>query len=231
MADDTTTAAELSGFLRTLAPDDAHRLVAAGSKRSVPRGGALFLEGDHGDQVFVLLAGRVKVFRTTPEGRELVLSLRGPGDLVGEMAPIDGQGTQRSASVFALEPVTARVLTGDEFRSCILERPAVGLALLRMLTRRLRDADRRRAEFGGYDTSARVARLLVELCPADAATGPGGSVELDLVLTQAELASMVGASRESVVRALTDLRTRGLIRTGRRAITVTDPDGLRSLSD
>jgi CRP-like cAMP-binding protein len=224
--------ARVTGFLRSLPVDDAEVFTASGARRTFSRGSALFLEGDRSDHAYLILSGRVKVFRTTPEGRELVLSVRGPGDVLGEMAAVDDVGTGRSASVFALEPVVARMLSGEELRALILARPAIGLALLSTLTRRLRDADRRRAEFGGYDTRTRVAHLLTELCPAalaDDGSGTEAEVALDLALTQAEIAGLVGASRESVVRALTTLRARGLIRTGRRSITVVDPAGLRAL--
>jgi CRP/FNR family cyclic AMP-dependent transcriptional regulator len=116
----------------------------------------------------------------------------------------------------------------SEFRSLVAGRPAVALELLRMIADRLRSSDRRRVEFGAYSTTRRVARLLVDLA---ADTGLSGTVVvLRSGLTQDDLAGMVGASRESVARALATLRTLGFVSTGRRQVAVLDLVGLREFA-
>jgi CRP-like cAMP-binding protein len=185
----------------------------------------VFSDGDHSDFVIVIVEGRVKVFVTSREGEETVLGIRGPGAVVGEFAAFDGG--PRVASAVALESLTVRVLTAEEFRAFIEQRPKAGLELIRTLIGRLGEADRRRAEFGVYDTVSRVAHLLSDL----AAEQRGGTDELEVRLSQQDIAGLVGASRESVVRALTTLRNRGLVTTGRRTIRVLDPDALRSFAD
>jgi len=174
----------------------------------------VFHEGDRSDFVAVLERGRVKVLTTSSDGAETLLSVRGPGALVGELAALDG--APRLASAVALDPVTALVVTADEFRRFLGDHPRVALELVRTLVVRLRESDRRRIEFGSHDVASRLAAVLVELAARSN----------QVRLTQYELAGLIGASRESVARGLTSLRARGLVRTGRGTITVLDVDAL-----
>jgi CRP/FNR family transcriptional regulator, cyclic AMP receptor protein len=200
-------------------------LLVAGRPRRYPRHARVFCEGDRSDFVVVIVEGRVKVLVTTPEGGEAVLGVRGPGALVGELAAFD-RGP-RVATAAALEPLTVRLLSADEFRAFVADQPGAGLQLIGMLIGRLREADRRRAEFGTYDARSRVARLLGDLVTDQ----PGnGARPLEVRLSQDEIAGLIGASRESVARALGALRARGFVATGRRTITVLDPNGLTSLA-
>ena len=188
-------------------------------------GSALFLEGDSSDRVVVVLAGRIKVFTTDANGRESVLAIRGPGDLLGEIAALDGQ--PRSASASALEPIELVAISGDAFRGALDSVPGAAQLLLTLVVGRLRDSDRKRAEFGSTDTAVRVARRLVELAERfGPVNGHGGAVPV--AITQEELAALTGASREGVSRALGELRRAGLIETGRRAVRVVELERLRS---
>jgi CRP-like cAMP-binding protein len=214
------------GFVAGLDDRDRTDLLDLGSRRRYRTGAALFFEGDRSDFVVVLREGRVKVFCTTAEGRELVLALRGAGDLVGELAAIDGDPEPRAASVVALEPVLAQLIDAETFRDFVAGRPRVALGLLRSLTARLRVADRRQVEFGGYDTSRRLASVLVELAEEYGLASEEG-ISIDVPLSQEELAGMIGGSRESVARALARLRSKGLVQTRRRGITICDPARLR----
>ncbi len=200
-----------------------------GRTRRYPRGATLFHEGDHSTSVLAIRTGRVKVMTTTAEGHELVLALRGPGALVGELASLSLGDRRRSATLVALDPVFAQVIPNDHFVSFLEQHPRALLALTRMIIGRLHDADRRRAEFGSYDTLGRLARVLRELAD-DSGVATAHGVQLDPPLAQHELAGLVGASRESVVRALHDLRGRGLVETGRRRLVVRDLTGLAELA-
>jgi CRP-like cAMP-binding protein len=125
--------------------------------------------------------------------------------------------------------VEALAISASSFRDFLRTHPDAALAVLELITTRLRDADRKRAEFGSMDATGRVAARLVEL--ADQHGQPTGSgVRIDLALSQEDLASWVGASREAVSRALRLFRERGWIATRRRGITVLDQDALRSRS-
>lgn len=206
--------------------DDAARaaLSARGRHRRWPAGATLFLEGDRSSTVVVVVTGRVKVFSITEQGEEVVLAVRGPGALLGELSAIDG--TERGASVAALEPVVALVVPVPDFVAFLSSEPGAAMALLRLVTSRLRDADRKRVEFGAFDIAARVAGRLVELADRFGEPVPDG-VRIPVPLSQDELAGWVGASREAVAKALRVLRDRGLLTTGRRTMTVLDLDGLR----
>jgi CRP-like cAMP-binding protein len=213
-------------LLSMLEPDDRAALVALGRRRLFRRGARLIVQGDHSDDVFVLLEGRVKVTRDTLEGLEIVLSVLGPGDLLGEFEAIEHDGSPRSAGNVALEDVECRVLSAGEFLEFLDRRPRAAVMVARAILQRLRAADRRRTEVGSLDTAHRLARFLVELVEQHGRPTSAGT-DIDIPLTQEELASLIAASRESVVRALTSLRSRGLVATGRRRITVCDLDGLR----
>jgi CRP-like cAMP-binding protein len=215
------------GLLGLLDERDRADLCALGRSRRFRAGASLIVQGDDSQTVFVLLEGHVKVVQSTPEGREIVLAVRVPGDLLGEFEAIDPEGGPRVAANVALEAVEALAVTGAEFRAYADGHPRATAALLRWAIRRLRAADRRRSDAGTLDVAHRLVRLLDELADQHGLAGEAG-VRLDLPLTQDELASLIAASRDSVVRALGSLRRRGLVSTSRRAITIPDRDALRA---
>ena len=207
-----------------LEPGARDQLARLGHRRRYKAGATLFLEGDLGPNVIIVHAGRVKVFATDTDGHSVLLAVRGPGDILGDLGAIDGKS--RSASGLALEAVDVQVLTADDFRAFLADTPGAALALLRVVISRLRDSDRLRVEFGAHDALARVASRLVELAETSGEASEGG-IRITLALTQEDLAQWVAASREAVARALASLRRRHLITTARREIVVTDLDGLR----
>jgi CRP-like cAMP-binding protein len=144
--------------------------------------------------------------------------------LLGELAAIDEQ--PHSASVRSLEPVEVLTVALREFTAFLQAHPRTMWLLMRLITERLRDADRKRVEFGVYDTLTRVARRLVELVDRFGEPTETG-IRITLPFTQDELASWVGASREAVAKAFHALRARGYVRTQRRTVTVVDIEGLR----
>jgi CRP/FNR family transcriptional regulator, cyclic AMP receptor protein len=212
----------LGGFVALLDPDARAALLGLGRVRRYRRGATIVLQGARDDLVGVILEGRVKVTLDTPDGREVVLAVLGPGDLLGEWEAIEPELASRAASEVALEPVECRVFAAEDLRRFLVAHPAAALQLLRLTIRNFLTADRRRVDATALDASHRLAHFLVERADAQRES------ELDIALTQEELASLLASSRESVVRALTALRTRGLIETGRRQITIRDMDGLRA---
>ncbi|MDP9239358.1 MAG: Crp/Fnr family transcriptional regulator, partial [Actinomycetota bacterium] len=209
--------AEPGEFVSLLRPQEWRDLSAAGRSRSFLRSSYLLVEGSRSNAVFVVLSGRTKVCSTTRDGAQVLLAVRGPGALLGELAAIDDE--PRTASVIALEPVKALAVPSAAFSDFLAAQPRVALMLLRALTGRLREADRKRVEFGGFDTIGRVALRLVELTERFGQAEPGG-IKITIPMTQDELAGWVGASREAVVKALQSLRRRGWIDTQRRAVLV-----------
>ena len=213
-------------FLDLLSDRDRSDLLSLGHPRAFRRGGSIVVQGDHSDVVLVLLRGLVKVTLDTDDGHEILLSVLRPGDLIGEFEAIDHNDGPRTASNVALDVVLTRVMTGDEFRFYLETHPGAALALLRAIIRRLRVADQRRIDSGSRDTVGRLAHLLVELADEHGRSTPTG-VDIDIPLTQQELASLIGSSRESIVRSLRVLRSHQLVTTGRRRITIRDLGGLR----
>jgi CRP/FNR family transcriptional regulator, cyclic AMP receptor protein len=211
-------------FLASLSAEEKDALRARGTVRNFPRGTALFHERQNADRVLVLLSGCVKLSCLSDDGKEVVLGIRGPGDLLGELSAIDDQ--PRSATATALEPVEALSVAASDFRAFLGANPRVGLAIMSMLSRRLRDADRKRVEFAADDTMTRVASRIVELSERFGHEA-SAEVSIDLPISQEELAGWTGCSRDSVVKALQSLRGLGWIETQRRRIVVRDIDALR----
>jgi CRP/FNR family cyclic AMP-dependent transcriptional regulator len=215
------------GFLANLDPEQSEALREHGLVRAFRKGQAIFHQGGSSDRIVVLISGRVKVSTLTDDGKEIVLAFRGPGDLLGELSALDGE--PRSASVEAIESVEALAIPASDFRSYLIAHPEVALLLLRMLSRRLRDADRKRVEYGAHDTVGRVAARLVELAERYGEPVKRG-MQIGLPISQEELAGWTGASREAVSKALQTLRKVGWVVTERRRITVLDIEALRRRS-
>lgn len=185
-------------------------------RRAVRAGKPIFRQDDPGSSLFVIDTGVVKVQRTSPEGKEVILTILGPGDFFGELALLDGE--PRSADAIAKEDCTLLVLERDDFLAFLDREPGVATRLLAALSRRLRRTDQLVQDAAFLDVPARLARALLHL--AD-------SPEASRGLTQSELAAMVGASRESVNRWLQFYRRRGIIDSATGSIRVLEPDELR----
>jgi CRP-like cAMP-binding protein len=219
-----TGEARFDGFGAALTAPELDDLLSRGVRRPFRRGAFLMTEGEASDHVVVLLAGRAKVSSYTAEGKEVVLAVRGPGELIGELSALD-EGA-RSATVSALEPIEALIVPSERFVSFLEDHVRLAILMLQTTIRRLRDSDRKRVEFGAYDTPGRVARRLLELVDRYG-EGDGEVMRIDLSLTQDELAGWTGSSREAVSKALREFRDRGWIETGRRSIKVLDVPALR----
>jgi CRP-like cAMP-binding protein len=211
-------------FLDVLSTAHVDALRALGRTRRFPVGTALFHERAPGDAVLVLTAGRVKLSCVTEGGREALLGIREPGDLIGEMSALDGG--PRSATATALEPVEVIAVSREAFTTFLDRTPGVALVLARMIARRLRDADRKRIEYLAQDTVGRVCSRLVELSDRFG-EAEGDGVHIELAITQEDLAGWTGSSREAVIRALRALRELGWIETRRRGVTLLDVEQLR----
>jgi CRP/FNR family cyclic AMP-dependent transcriptional regulator len=211
-------------FFEAIAPAHADELRALGRRRRYPTGARLFHERDPGDAVLVLLSGRVKLSCVTAGGREALLGIRVAGELLGEMSAVDA--APRSATATALEAVEVLTVSSQAFTAYLDRTPGVALVLVRILSRRLRDADRKRTEFLAQDTVGRVCSRLVELADRFGDSGEDGT-HVDVAITQDDLAGWTGSSREAVIRALRTLRELGWIATRRRGVTVLDVEMIR----
>jgi CRP/FNR family transcriptional regulator, cyclic AMP receptor protein len=187
------------------------------------RGQALLIQGDRSERVFVIERGWVIISYVGPGGREIVLGLRGPGDVIGELSSLDDE--PRTATALAVDEVHAIVAPASVLTRALQDADTAN-ELIRVLAARLRDADRKRLEFAMLDTLGRVAWRVLELGEQFGEDGEDGLV-VELPLSQEQLASWCGASREATVKALAALRTLGCVTTGRRTVTILDADALR----
>jgi CRP/FNR family cyclic AMP-dependent transcriptional regulator len=209
------------GFLNLLDDDARADLEALGRRRRYRPGAALFRQGERGASVVVLLEGRTKVVVDPGDGQEVLLSVRGPGEMLGELAALDGAATERLATVRAVDEVTALVVPAPKLQVFAQRHPGTAMAVVRTLAGRIRAADRRRSEVASLDVATRLARLLLDL---HAEHGEG------LALSQAELGSLIGASRESAARALGTLREAGLVTSARKRVTIVDRTALEAFA-
>jgi CRP-like cAMP-binding protein len=194
-----------------------------GHSRRFQRGQVLFTEGDRAERVFLIERGWVMLSCSAPGGREIVLGLRGPGAVIGELSALDDE--PRSATALAVEEGEAVVAPGSVLTRA-LEDVEAAHELIRLLAARLRDADRKRLEFAALDTLGRVAWRVLELGEQFGRDSDQG-IAIDLPLSQEQLASWCGSSRESTVKALAALRSLGCLSTGRRSLVVHDIEALR----
>jgi CRP/FNR family transcriptional regulator, cyclic AMP receptor protein len=208
------------GFWPLLSDDERTVLAGLGRTNVYPPGAVMFVEGDPSTHVFVLVDGWVKIVGVTSDGHELTLALRGRGDTVGEVA---GETTgYRSATVQAVGTVRALIVPYERFSSFLDSHDGADRAYRRMVTRRWNDAESMLRARSVTSGAQRLAGLLLELADSELQTAT--------TLTQEELASLTGASRATVTRALSNWRRRGIIRTGQRDITITDLGALRKIA-
>ena len=211
-------------FLRQLGSEDADALVGLIRRRKVRRAQPILRAGAAGEEVVLVLDGRVKLVAYGADHREVVLALRGPGELLGDMAALSGQ--RRTATVVAVDDVEVGFLRADDFRAFLREHPDAALVLIRTLVRRLSEATRDVVDLATRDSVGRIAKRLLELSAEHGApAGPGRRIELSL--SQDELARWTGATRETVSRALRLMRQLGWVATDHRTITVLDAAALR----
>jgi CRP/FNR family cyclic AMP-dependent transcriptional regulator len=210
-------------FLALLHDRDRDALLELGGARRFARGERLMHHGEPGDRVLVLLDGHVKASTVDSRGREMVLSFRGPGDVLGELTFMHAD--PRSSNVTAIESVTARGFAASEFRAYLAQTPTAALTLIDVISRRFRDANSKRVQFGDLDTVGRVAARLIELSERYGDQTDTG-IEIRLPLTQEDLGSWTASSRAGVAGALRTMRELGWITTDRRRIKVRDVDAV-----
>lgn len=200
-------------------------LAALGRPHRSAAGTTLCLEGEPSTHVFVLLSGWVKIVSVSGDGREMLLALRGPGDIIGEIA---GEITgYRTATIRAAGTLQSLIVAADRFERFLDQYPGAAHAYRRAMAQRRRAADEAQRGRALTNGSQRLARLLAELTdPAHDAAGRAASAP---PLSQEELASLIGSSRATVTRALSQWRTRGIIRTRQREIVVLDRGALHRL--
>jgi CRP/FNR family transcriptional regulator, cyclic AMP receptor protein len=203
--------------------ESAASLEATMTRRRVPRGHVVFREGDAGDRLFVILDGKVKISRAAADGRENVLAVLGTAEMFGELSLFDPG--PRTASATTVTTSTLASLDNDDLPPLLLERPGVASQLLQALAQRLRRTNEAMADLVFTDVPGRVAKALLDLS-AKFGTPEAGGIRVRHDLTQEELAQLVGASRETVNKALSEFAHRGWLRVDGRSVLLLDPQRL-----
>lgn len=188
------------------------------------------LQGETVSTVHLILDGWVKGVRTMPSGREVLVAVLGPDEIIGHFEAFEGGGARHWATVITLDELRTTAVHADRFLEFLREHPDAALEQLRRLIEQVARTDRRLREAALFDTAHRLASLLVDLADRQSEATPDG-VMIGIPLSQDEISSLIGASRDSVARALTSLRKRGLVRTGRRTMTIVDLDAVRAFAD
>jgi CRP/FNR family cyclic AMP-dependent transcriptional regulator len=201
-----------SAQLAAIADPFVRELAALGRVRSYPKNTVFITEGDSSDSVFVVLAGRIKIFLSDTEGHEMILDTQGPGEYVGEMA-LDGN--PRSASVMTMESTVFSVVSREPIKEAIRRNPDFALDMISKIIDRARLATNSVKDLALLDVYGRVARLLLNM-----AVDRNGKLEIPEKLTQQEIAERVGASRDMVSRIFRDLTAGGYITVESRHITI-----------
>ena len=206
-----------------LDPEGAAALRASLTERAVAKGEIIFQEGEPGDRLYVILEGKVKLGRSSNDGRESLLAILGPGEMFGELSLFDPG--PRTSTAAALTDAVILALSNEQLRPWLAGRPEVAAARLQALARRLRRTNEAMADLVFSDVPGRVAKALMDLGEKfGEITAEGLMVTHDM--TQEELAQLVGASRETVNKALADFAQRGWIRLESRQVMILDVERL-----
>ncbi len=211
----------------SLDEEAAESLRASMTDTELERGEVLFNEGDSGDRLYVVLDGKIKLGRTSGDGRENLLAVLGPGQMFGELSLFDPG--PRSATATAVTDSRLASLGHAELQPWLVNRPDVARGLLFQLAHRLRRTNEVVADLVFSDVPGRVAKALLDLSTRFGRQAEDG-IHVHHDLTQEELAQLVGASRETVNKALADFANRGWLRLEPRSVVLVEPDRLRHRS-
>jgi CRP/FNR family transcriptional regulator, cyclic AMP receptor protein len=206
-----------------LDPDAAAALRSSMQEVTIGRGHTLFEEGAPGNRLYVVTDGKIKLGRTSPDGRENLLAILGRGEMFGELSLFDPG--PRTATATAVTDATLFQLGHDDLQPWLTGRPEVAAQLLAALARRLRRTNEAMADLVFSDVPGRVAKRLLDLAQRFGVETPDG-LRVTHDLTQEELAQLVGASRETVNKALADFASRGFLRLEARAVVILDLERL-----
>jgi CRP-like cAMP-binding protein len=208
-----------------LPEEERDRLELLLRPRRYARGEAIFLEGDAGTALCLIAEGGVRIQLTGADGREVIIAVYGPGEIVGELALLDGE--PRSADAIAREASRVFWLQREDFAAFLDSHPRAAMTMLASLSRRLRHTTRVVEAATFRDVPARLARVLLDLAARHGQATPQG-IRIESRQTQGELAALLGASRESVNRALRSFEQHGLVGWEAKRLTLYRPDQLRA---
>jgi CRP/FNR family transcriptional regulator, cyclic AMP receptor protein len=200
-----------SAFFRSMKVEEVDEIIGFATERRYPRGTTIVNKGDPGTSMMAVLVGRVRVSNVSTDGREVTLNVIGPGEVLGEIALLDGK--PRSAAATAIEDTTALVVERRQFLPFLLRNETLVERLLVVLCDRLRRTSSALEEIALFDLPARLARVLLKLAEDYGRPMPGedGAIRIDLKLSQRDLSMLVASSRESVNKQLRAWREDGAV--------------------
>ena len=225
---DSSTTALLARvpLLSGLSQAELDRIAQVSVPRSFPKGARVFHEGDESDACYIIRSGEVRVTREHSDGRAIALATLGAGEIVGELAMLDGE--VRSASVEALSDIELLAVAARDMRGLLERNPEITAKLVIALTRRVRETNERVARQSFQTVPSRVAGVLSQLVAEAGSDGNGARDGVTIRMNQADLAQLAGTSRESVSRFLAVLERAGVVRVGRGRVTVLQTGRLRA---
>ena len=213
-----------SGIFQGVDPEAAEALAKEMDMLEVRKGDVVFNEGEAGDSLYIVLSGKIKLGRRAADGRQNLVSIMGPSDMLGELSLFDPG--PRTATATAVSDVTMARMPQTVLRPWIESHPEIGEKLLQVLARRLRRTNDSVADLIFTDVPGRVAKALLQMADRFGSRESDG-LRVKHDLTQEELAQLVGASRETVNKALADFVHRGWIQLQGKSVVVLDEDRLR----
>lgn len=187
----------------------------------------LFQKGDPGANMMAVIDGRIRIYSTSLEGKELTLNIIGPGEFFGEIALLDGQA--RTADAMTIEPCTLLILDRRSFLPWLEQHPQVAIGLLSVLCQRLRRTSGQLEETLFLDLPARLASCLVRLGETFGETVADG-IQINLRLSQQQLGALMGITRESTNKYLGELQEEGLVSARGRQLVIHDMDTLKAMA-
>jgi len=214
-----------STIFRRLTPEDRQRLGAVALAREFDKGAPLFSEGDGSDFLYTVVTGRVKVFKVTARGTDVILEIFGPGDPVGAVAVYESR--PYPASAVALEPTTCVLVPRQAFFSLLETYPTMVRGLLVGLTHRLAELTNRLTELSGGRVEERLARFFLKLADSMGQPGPDGT-RIPMALSRQELADMIGTTIETSIRIMSRWGKQGIVRTEKDGFVLLDRAALET---
>lgn len=211
--------------LKKLSHEDLVALAAAARRRHYRRDEVIFHRDDPGDSLHIIESGRVEIVLPTEEGEELILAILGPPEFFGDLSLLDG--APRSATAVAREPTTTIAVRRTDFLAWLQTRPAAAATIFEALAQRLRATNELLGDVAFLEAPRRLAKRLLDVAAVAPEPGRGPA---QVRLTQEELASLVGISRESVNKHLRAWQEQGIVSLGRGRLQVLRPDRLRDLA-
>ena len=217
-----------SSLFRRVAPEDRQRLLTVAHVRSYGRGEAMFREGDPSEAFYTVLAGRVKIYKVLPSGKEVILEIFGPGDPLGAIAAYEGRPFP--ASAVALEETSCLILPRGAFFALLEQHPSLVRGLLSGMTQRLVELTNRLAELSGGRIETRLARLFLKLADTSGRAERGG-IFIAMPLSRQELADLTGTTIETCIRIMSRWGKQRVLLTEKDGFLVTDRSALEQAAD